>query len=350
LELDFSRERQNLEQFTKNFADDPLVVIPQPYSDLCTNRVLTMDRIDGVSLARVEKLIENHLDLDDLAKRGANIFLEMIFRDGLYHADPHPGNIFVLQNSAIGLLDFGMTGRIDEQLREQFEDLLMAMADHSTEAVCDSICELGSVPRDLERADLRRDVGDFLAEYASQNLDELDLRGALNRMMEIIRSFKIVLPSRVSLLIKVLVMLEGTARGLNPKFSLAEIIQPYQSKIVRRRLSPERLARKAKQQAKAWTRLAEMAPRELADILVQLKQGQFDVHLEHRKLDAVVNRLVMGVLTAAFFVGSAMILSSQVPPLVQGVPVVGAVGCLISCGMGLRLVRAIQNSGNIVSK
>ena len=349
-ELDFSRERKSLEAFASNFEQDPLVVIPKPYPDLSTSRVLTMDRLDGISLAHADQIAENGHDVGDIANRGANIFLEMIFRDGLYHADPHPGNIFVLEDSAIGLLDFGMVGRIDDHLRERFEDLMLALADKNTQSICDSICELGNVPRELDRDDLRRDIEDFLADYGSQKLDELDLGGALNRMMEIIRDFKIVLPSRVSLLIKVLVMLEGTARGLSPKFSLAEILRPYQINIVRRRLAPDRVFQKAKQYTKDWMRLAEMAPRELADILVQLKRGQFDVHLEHRKLDSVANRVVMGVITAALFVGSSLILSFDVPPTIRGISVFGATGCLVACGMGYRLVRAIQKSGNIISK
>lgn len=349
-ELDFSRERKSLESFARNFAEDPMVVIPKPYPELSTGRTLTMDRVDGISLSKTEQLIEEGQDLSDLARRGADIFLEMIFRDGLYHADPHPGNIFALKNSAIGLLDFGMVGRIDDRLREQFEDLLLALADRNTAEVCDSIRELGSVPRELNPETLATEIDDFLAEYAALSINELDLGSALDRMMEIIRNFQIVLPSRVSLLIKVLVMLEGTARGLNPQFSMAEIIQPYQSKIVKRRLAPERLLNKAKQHTKDWMRLAEMAPRELGDILVQMKRGQFDVHLDHRNLNTVVNRLVMGVLTAALFVGSALILSFHVPPSIKGVSVVGSLGCLTAFGMGYRLVRAIQRSGNIDSR
>ena len=169
-------------------------------------------------------------------------------------------------------------------------------------------------------------------------------------MMEIIRRFKIILPSRVSLLIKVLVMLEGTARKLNPQFNLAEIIQPYQTRIIRRRMAPDRLLKKARRNLMDWNRLVEMAPRELADILTQIKRGRFDVNLEHRKLDAVINRLVMGVLTAALFVGSSMMLSFEVPPLIRGVSVVGALGCLTSFWMGFHLLRAIQKSGNIRSR
>ena len=190
----------------------------------------------------------------------------------------------------------------------------------------------------------------FFAQYATMSLEEFDLGGALNRMMEIIRRFNILLPSRVSMLIKVLVMLEGTSRELNPSFNLIDVLRPYQVKIARRRLNPRRVLMKARRNLMDWTRLAEQAPRELADILSQMKRGKFDVHLEHRKLDNVINRLVMGVLTAALFMGSASILSRSVPPLVMEVSVIGASGCALALVMGFRLVRAIQRSGNVDSK
>jgi ubiquinone biosynthesis protein len=349
-ELNFTRERQSLEKFSSNFEKEEDVFIPKPYADLSTDRVLTMDYLDGISIAKTQKLIEKDYDLDHLAKRGSDIFLEMIFRDGFYHADPHPGNIFAMENSSIGLLDFGMVGRIDDKLREQFENLLMAAAENDTLALCDSICELGSVPRDLDANELRTEVSDFLAEYGTQNLNELDLSGALNRMMEIIRRFNIILPSRVSLLIKVLVMLEGTARELSPKFNIIQILKPYQAKIVRRRMAPDRLLRKAKRNIMDWNRLIEIAPRDLTDILSQIKRGKFDVNLEHRKLDSVANRIVMGILSAALFVGSSLILSFKVPPIVKGVSVIGALGCTGAIFMGFLLAREIKRSGSTYKK
>ncbi len=349
-ELDFAREKRNLERFNRNFEEEPDVRIPKPYPQLSTSRVLTMDRLDGISLAHRDQLLSRGYDLSKLARRGADVFLEMIFRDGFYHADPHPGNIFALEYEAIGLLDCGMVGRIDDKLREQFEDLLLAAAERDATTLCDSICDLGAVPRELEINNLRSEIDEFLADFASQNLDEFDLGGALNRMMEIIRKFKIILPSRISLLIKVLVMLEGTARALSPKFNLAEVIEPYQTKIVQRRMAPERLLRKARRNFMDWSRLAEMAPRELTEILAQIKTGKFDVNLEHRKLDVVVNRLVLGILSAALFIGSSLMLSNAVPPVIRGVSVVGALGCAAGVLLGFRLVHAIQRSGSIISK
>jgi ubiquinone biosynthesis protein len=344
-ELDFTRELRNLERFEHNFAQDPRVCFPKPYSALSSARVLTMDRLVGVGVGYRDELQALGYDLSDLARRGANVFLEMIFRDGFYHADPHPGNILALENATIGLLDCGMVGRIDETFREQFEDLLMACAGNDAQAVCDTICEMGSVPPEMDPDALRSDLDDFLAEFGSQDLSNFDLGGVLNRMMAIIRRYSIILPTRLSLLIKVLVMLEGTARDLSPAFSLAGILEPYKEKILKRRLAPGRLLKKARHSAADWSRLVEMAPRDLADILTQVKRGRFEVHLEHRKLDSIANRMVMGILSAALFVGSAMIWSRAVPPLLGGVPVFGVLGCLVAFFMGASLVRAIRRSG-----
>ena len=293
-ELDFTQERRSLDRFTENFSQDPEVTIPRAYGEFSSRRVLTMDRLDGINLSKTEQLREQGYDLSLLAERGANVFLNMIFRDGFYHADPHPGNILALPESHIGLLDFGMVGRIDDKLREQFEDLLIAASDQDSLALCDSICQLGSAPKDLDTDQLRVEMSEYVAVYGGQSLDEFDVGGSLNRMMEIVRRFKIILPSRVSMLIKVLVMLEGTASELNPQFNLAEILEPHKKKIVQRRISPRRLMQKARRNAADWSRLAEMAPRELADILMQVKRGRFDVHLEHRKLDTLINRMITG--------------------------------------------------------
>ena len=252
--MDFTQERRSLDRFADNFAGDDNVFIPAAYADQSSRRVLTMGKLDGISLSNAEKLTEQGYDLSLLAERGANIFLEMIFRDGFYHADPHPGNIFALPGSTIGLLDFGMVGRIDEKLREQFEDLMIAASDQDSLGLCDSICALGSAPKDLDTDQLRVEMGEYVAIYGGQSLDEFDVGGSLNRMMEIVRRFNILLPSRVSMLIKVLVMLEGTARELNPQFNLAQILEPHKKMIVKRRLSPVRLMKKARRNAADWTR------------------------------------------------------------------------------------------------
>lgn len=346
-ELDFTRERDNLERFGRNFVDDPMVRIPTADADRCSKRVLTMDRLYGIGLADREKLAESGYDLSDLARRGADMFLQMVFRDGFYHADPHPGNLMVLQDSVVGLIDCGMVGRVDETLREQIEDLLMAAVDNDAQRLLESVVELGEVPVDFDRATLQTDLVEFIDEFGSQSIEQFDLSGALNEMTAIIRRHQIILPARVTLLIKMLVMLEGTAQQLSPDFSIAELLEPYRKLAIKRRLSPQRMWRKVQAAQRDWTRLVESLPGDVSDIMNRIRRGSFDINLEHRRLDSIVNRLVLGLLTAALFVGSSSLLSNNVKPILWDTSVPGAVGCIAAVVLGFTLIRAIRKSGSI---
>lgn len=346
-ELDFTREQRNLIRFTENFKDEPGVRFPAPHPERCTERVLTMDAFHGISVSNRELLEESGFDLSDIARRGAGMFLKMVFEDGFYHADPHPGNLMVLVDAVIGVLDCGMVGRVDEDLREQVEDLLVAAIDRDADRLLDTVVQLGEVPVDFDRSRLRGDLVEFIDEYGSQAIDQFDLGGALNEMISIIRQHHILLPSRVSLLIKMLVMLEGTAQQLSPEFSIVELLQPYRAQAIKRRLSPERMWRKLQHSHRDWSRLFESFPSDVTDIVNRIRRGSFDVHLEHRRLDTIVNRLVLGLLASALFVGSAALLSNNVKPLFYETSVPGALGCTIAVFLGARLIFAIKKSGDI---
>jgi ubiquinone biosynthesis protein len=346
-ELDFTREQQNMVRFNKNFADDPGVCFPKPHPERSSERVLTMDALHGISLSKRDLLEQSGYDLTDIARRGADMFLKMVFRDGFYHADPHPGNLMVLQDAVIGVLDCGMVGRVDEELREQIEDLLMSALDRDADRLLDTVVQLGELPPDFDRARLRVDLVEFIEEYATRSIDQFDLAGALNRMTEIVRDHHILLPSRVSLLIKMLVMLEGTAQQLNPAFNIAELLEPYRAEAIKRRLSPKRMWRKLQTTQRDWGRLAESLPRDVSDIVNRIRRGSFDVHLDHRGLGSIVNRLVLGLLASALFVGSTSLLSSNVKPLLFETSVPGAIGCLVAVYLGFTVIRAIKHSGDI---
>ena len=346
-ELDFTLEQRNLIRFARNFADDAGVRIPTAFSDLCSQHVLTMDRLDGLTLSNREKLVEAGFDLTEVARAGANMFLQMVFRDGFYHADPHPGNLMVLDGQVIGVLDCGMVGRVDDELREQFEDMLLAAIDKDPDRLLDSVIRMGELPPDFDRRDLKDDLITFVDDYGEQSLENFDLSGALNEMTAIIRRHQIILPSRVALLLKMLVMLEGTSKQLSPDFSLAELLEPYRAEAIKKRLSPARLWRKLQTAQRDWGRLVESLPSDVSDIMNRVRRGSFEVNLEHRRLDSIVNRLVMGVLTAALFVGSASLWSNNVKPLIWDTSVPGALGCTIAVYLGFHLIRAVKKSGNL---
>jgi ubiquinone biosynthesis protein len=348
-ELDFAREARNLEQFARNFAGNMHVRIPRLYPDLSTSRVLTMEWLDGAKLCDPVARQMPTTDLRKVTRHGADMYLEMIFHHGFYHADPHAGNLVVLPGDVIGLLDFGMVGRLDEQLREDIEDMLASIVTQDSQQLTSLVMRLGAAPPGLDEPALSVDLSEFVVHYANQPIESFDLAGALTEMIEIVQRYRIALPASLAMLIKVLVMLEGTVRMLEPSFSLMELIEPYQKKMLRRRLSPARQMRKMRRIYSEVELLAEVLPRRLRDILQQVESGKFDVHLDHRGLEPSVNRLVLGMMTSALFLGSSLLISQEVWPLFD-VSVPGTMGMLLSMFLGWRLHRAITKSGRLDRK
>lgn len=355
-ELDFGREERNLQQFVMMYEGDPTLRIPRPYTELCTAQVLTMEAMEGASLENPAALAAAGMDLEEVVRRGAEIYLDMIFKHGFYHADPHPGNIVLLPGNVIGLLDFGLVGRIEERLREDIEAMLMAIVNHDTPLLVSVIHRVGELPPNLDEAGLTNDVADFVGIYAGLSLDRFDVGRALNDMTEIIRRYQIMLPSQVALLIKVLVTLEGTAKELCPQFSIMEVLAPLHRKLVMQRLSPRRQMRKIRRLYYELGQLAEVLPRRLMDIFEQVQSGKFDVHLDHRGLEPSVNRLALALLASALFLGSSLLLSQQVPPVLfrdkivlgmENLSILGLLGSGVSIVLGLRLLRAIGKSGHL---
>ncbi|MGI9517001.1 MAG: ABC1 kinase family protein [Pirellulaceae bacterium] len=367
-ELNFKLELRNLMQFATMLENSRDVRIPKVYEDLSSERMLTMERLDGFKLTKLSTAengsIEQELvadlppevDLPTVGRNGANLYLQMIFNDGIYHADPHPGNVLIMDDGRIGLLDFGMVGRISEQLREDIESMLMSIVNQDVVMLVTLVKRVGACPMDLDESALSCEIADFVGHFASQSMSQFDMSGALNEFIGIVRRFHITLPGEAAMLIKVLVQLEGTGRLLDPEFSLMEIMKPFHRRLLLRRLSPTRQARKIRRMYMQVEHLADSLPGAITNILEQIQRGKFDVHLDHRRLGPSVNRLVMGLMTSALFLGSSVMLSYKVPPLmfpntqwmgITDLSMLGLLGCLTSLFLGFRLFLAIRRSGNL---
>jgi ubiquinone biosynthesis protein len=235
-------------------------------------------------------------------------------------------------------------------MRDDLEEMLLAIAGQDSERLTSIVTRVGAVPPEMDESALSSEMADFVAHFGSQPLDSFDLAGALNEMIEIVRRYHIVLPSPLAMLLKVLIMLEGTAGLLSPKFSLSEVMAPYQKTMMRRRLSPMRHAKKVRRVMYEVEQLAESMPRRIREILQQIQSGRFDVHLDHRGLEPSVNRLVLGMLASALFLGSSLMISrnvGQIHIFSYGFSVPGVVGMAISLALGMRLWRAISKSGHL---
>jgi ubiquinone biosynthesis protein len=349
-ELDFTVERGNLERFAHSFEADETVCIPEVHSELSTKRVLTMERLEGISGAERGLLETMGEDLEEFARRGAGMYLNMVFRDGFYHADPHPGNLMWLPGGVVGVIDCGMVGRLDERLLEDVEGLLFAVVERDAVEVVNLLTIMGAAGLEVDRDRFIAEIDEFIADYVGRSLADIQIGEALGALFGIIRRFQVVLPPPLALLLRTLILLEGTSRIFHPALSLVELMEPFYARILRRRMSPMRLARKARRMYRDWDRLLGRLPRDLRDLLERFTDGTLTVHLDHRHLDPIVNRLVIGVIAAAVFLGSTELWSRQAPPLFYGVSIFGAVGYSFSVFLIWRLLRAIRKSGDIDSK
>ncbi|MCA9132543.1 MAG: AarF/ABC1/UbiB kinase family protein, partial [Planctomycetales bacterium] len=289
-------------------------------------------------------------------KLAAEVYVEMIFIHGVYHADPHPGNVLVVDHCDLGLLDFGMVGRIDDRLRETIEEMLLAVVSRDTWLLTTLIKRVGNTPPRLDDSLLAIDVADLVANYGSQPLDSFDLSGALNDVTDIMHRHQISLPPQTSLLIKMLITLEGTLRLLSPRFSLLEVMQPFFRRMWLRRLSPRRQAKRVRRIYMELESLLETLPGQVSSVMQLVQEGRLDVHLAHKGLSPSVNRLVLGLLISSVFLGSSVLLASKVPPLlfmppgwlgIENLSLLGLIGYAVSLLAGFRLIRAINRSGHL---
>jgi ubiquinone biosynthesis protein len=343
-ELDLTRERRNLEEFARRFAGDGSVHFPLVYPERCSRCVLTMERLEGVPGTQATKA--HNVDLAAFARRAGMMYLNMIFRDGFFHADPHPGNYVILPGGVIGVLDCGMVGRLDDGLREEIEALVLAVADGDAEGLVERVVRLGSAPPDLDRQALHADVTDFVVEYGTRPLGELNLGSALGEMVDIIARYHILLPAQASLLLRTLLVLDGTARQLDPTFSLIELIAEHKAGSGGWLPGARRWFREMRRTGRDLDRLVRLLPGDLADVLHRLRTGTFEIKHEHHRLEASVNRLVLGLLTASLLLSSALLLrgggDDGLPCFIR--PALGLICLGLGGFLGVRVVRSINST------
>ncbi|TWU46296.1 putative protein kinase UbiB [Rubripirellula tenax] len=369
-ELDFTRERQNLELFAEMFdRRGSNVVVPRPHKPLCTRRVLVMDELVGQPLAQFlaeessdespsnEMTAKSRSEIKHrLCESIANVYLTMIFDEAVFHADPHMGNLIVMENGQLGILDFGMIGRIDENLRESIEDMLVAISSGDQNRLTRLIRRIGDPPPTLDESRLAIDVAEFIGTYGKQSFGEFDLTGALNELTDVLHRHLIKLPNQSALLLKMLISLEGTLRELGASFDSLDVVHQYMRGSMLKRLSPGRRLRQARRVYLEAENFLEAAPDELIALLKMARQGDIRVTLEHQKLGPTVNRMVLGLMASAVFLGSSLILAMKVPPLlfhermfmgIQDLSAIGILGILGSISVMMWLLLAINRSGHL---
>ncbi len=352
-ELDLTYEAYTMTRMAENLQDDPGILIPRVHWERTSFSVLTMDWVEGIPLSRVERLREEGHDLPGLARLGAQGVLRQVFVHGLFHGDPHPGNVLVTADGRLGLLDFGMVGRLSDTFRDLLADLLVGVVEPDAELLARAVLDLAvEDTSEVNPIALREDLSDFIGCYWGVPLQHLSAPRVLADAFAILRRHRVAIPPQLTLLVKVLVQAEGVGRALDPHFSIVEEARPFVTRLVKEKASPGRLLKDGVKVLGDTRLLLKRLPADLGDVLRKLRGGRLRVELEHqglprllREMDRVSNRLSFAVILAAIIVGSSLILTIERGPRILDLPLLGLIGFVIAAGVGLWLVVDILRSG-----
>jgi ubiquinone biosynthesis protein len=351
-EMDYRREGHNADRFRRNFADETALYIPKVYWDYTTQRVLTLERILGIKIDDIASLDADGVDRRQVAKSAARIVIKEVLEDGFFHADPHPGNFFVMDEAVIGAMDFGMVGHLDRRDRENLVRLYIVAVQLDADGIVEQLIRMGAASRDVDRPGLQRDISRLLTKYHGLPLKEIRAREVVEEVMPIAFRYHLRLPSRLWLLGKTLSMMEGMGLQLDPDFDVFAVSQPYVRKFLWQMVSPQIWGRRLLKSGGDWGELLTDLPRRVPRLIDQLEEGDLQFTLRLReietllaRLDRVGNRLAISVLLAAFIVSLALLMPSFLGGRQGWIFWLIALGFALASVLGLWLLLSIWRSG-----
>ncbi len=354
-ELDYRLEGRNADGFHKNFAGHPHVAVPKVYWSYTRSRVLTLEYLEGVQLADIDV---EHWTLDQrrhLAYLVTETWMTMIFRHGFFHGDPHPANILVLSPDRIGLVDFGLTGKLTDDDMSKMTRLFIDAASENIEVLPKRLADLGvRYPKEREEqfvAELR----EFYYRYYGASLQEIDPIQVIREGFALIYAMQLRLPTRFVMLDKAIATLGAVGVELYPDFNVFEVAKPYARDLMISRFTPGRIASRARREGWQLTQMAAELPYQLHDTLEQVRDGQIEVGFVHKglddymaKLDVLFNRLVIALVVTGGLIGSSLIgIFAKSGPHVLGLHVVSVLGFTLSAVLGVWLLWSVIRSGRL---
>ncbi|MDO9269980.1 MAG: AarF/UbiB family protein [Methylobacter sp.] len=350
-ELDLAAECRNAERIAANLADDLNIRIPAIYWQWTCERLNVQEYIQGIQGRDLAAVDQAGLDRKLLADRGTGAVMKMIMEDGFFHADPHAGNVFYLEDNKLAFIDFGMIGRLTEERRGQVVSLLYGMTNHLPIKVAE-ILEDWSDNIYTDEQVLIIDIEAFVDQYSSLALKDLSLTDMMSDLMTILRDHKLILPADLTLLVKTYITMDGLGRHLNPEFNTLVFAAPYIQKVMAERYRPEAMAQRGWRNLLSVADLLSNLPKDLRKLLRASRKGAFQIDITIKRLgqyvnhiDNAISRLTMGIVTAALIIGSSIIMTVKGGPELFGLPAFGFLGYTFATMGGIWLLLSIWKSG-----
>ncbi len=353
-EVDFRHEARNMRVFAANMKEQPGIRVPRLHRDLVSEEVLVLDFVEGIKISDLDALRERGHDLHAIARNGTNAILTQVFRDGFFHADPHPGNLFVLDEGSIALIDFGMMGRLPADLRDELALLMIALVRRNRDGIIGFFERTGGFPDDEVPARFRVDLDEVLDHYHGVPIGELDVNSMAGDLFGALNRNDIHPPPELVLLLKTLVMYDALACRLDPTLDLVTEATPYIKEILSRRYSPERIGGLIADAAVDYADFIRVLPRELKGLTNRLRKGRQTLVVRHdgledfrHEMERSSNRLTLGLVVGAVVVASSILLSTDAGPTLWGVSALGLAGFVAAGFASVWLVIGILRSGRL---
>lgn len=312
-ELDFTIEARNGRAFAAHFAQNERLVVPEIVTELSGRVVLVMEFIQGTKITNVDRSV---IDVEEVLHVVLDAAFQMAFVDGLFHGDPHPGNILVTPEGKVCLLDYGLVGRLTSNMQQTIIQLSLAIATRDAEAVTRLVYRIGQPEERMSLASFRDKVSDMMARYLLRSLDEVDAASLLNELLDLALKYKIRVPADYALLAKSAVTIEGIIRQLAPKLDIARTILPYAQRLMADRYSPEAVGRLALRSAVTLLDSAQQMPLIAHQIVTDLESGRLTVRVSNPELDRMSRSLndlgtkvFLGMVTMALILGTFFVLA-----------------------------------------
>ena len=348
-ELDYRTEAANARRLRRNLAEDRTVHIPRVYDELTTSGVLTEQFVTGMRITDAAALDAARINRRKVAHDATDSLLRMVLVDGFFHADPHPGNMFVESDGTIWLIDFGMVGTLTPEVREHLLWLAVALGRQDEDAVASALLQLAPPRRGVDRRRLTRDVSELVDLITEKPLGEISVAAVVERITALLRRHRLQLPADVSSLLRMLVLTESSAIALDPDFRVATVLEEVLPIAIGELLSPDALARRMGSASRTALRLGSELPQRALRLLDDYETRGVDVHIDAADLDKVItrmentaDRLIVGMTMSALLVGISTVLASQPsavgrmrdPLLIGAGGTTALMGMLLAAGAG----------------
>ncbi|MBU0715681.1 MAG: AarF/ABC1/UbiB kinase family protein [Verrucomicrobia bacterium] len=346
-EMNYHLEAANLERFTRQFESNAFLRIPRFFHEASSRQVLTLEYIDGIKILELARLEHSGLDCQLIASHLADLTLDQIFKHGFFHADPHPGNILVLPENQICMLDFGMMGRVSNRVRANFTDIVLGYVQRDEVKITDAVLRIVEWEEEPDREALERDIAEFMEAHFYKPLKELRAVDIFEEMTALIMGHHLRLPADLYLVGRAMTVAGGLMLSLDPDFDIKTKFADFIKQTMLDRLKPQRMIKDILQSSGELVYLVKELPRDLRDTLRQIKGGKTRIGFEHhglepliRKIDMASFQITLGLIISALFIGSSLFIVARIGPSIFGLPVLGLIGYGITGILGIFLAVA----------